>query len=267
MSTATLTQRQQIVDSLSDDLTALGWNQKNKFWWVRGETGDEWFEYGGEFTGAPEKHLLQLIQNDQGRPEGSTGVVIATEGWAYPQTLTDSLTSEAALRAYWRLMPPSEHPDKVELRQLLLVSADGEVLGLTTKNDSGKEWARIGPETVSPVGDAVVDSARALFGLHDTLKDRVSRRNQPKRGGDPFPMPDLEGMPDEIKESFLRVKAILETVADVMDGSLSPTEASLKVFLALDEPSRREMLAGMPPTLVEQLAQAMPEELRKQYGL
>lgn len=250
----TLTPRQQLVDLLCDDLNVQGWNQKNKIWFVKGEVGDEWLEFAGEFSGPPENHIVDLISKSE-QPEDVTGLLVSTEGWAYPKKLTETFKTEAALRSYWRLVPPSEHPERVEIRHLLFASKDGEVIGLTSHHDAEgtKEWAALTVEQKCPTGDSTVDAARAFLGLNDSLKGRVSAAI-----GSPV---------DHARASLDTLKDILDTMKDVIDGKMTQQEATIKIMESMPEDQRRQMVNDMPDFIKDEFRKQLPEELRKKYGL
>lgn len=262
--TTALTPRQRLVDLLCDDLNTQGWDQNNKLWFVKGDAGDEWFEFVGEFSGAPENHLVDLIAKDDSR-EGVTGVVVSTEGWAYPKKLADTFKSEAALRSYWRLVPPSEHPEKVEIRHLLFASSDGEVIGLTARRDSEgtREWAALTADQTCPTGDRTVDAARALLGINDALKQRVmaTLRKQPNTSGPMIGMvPGLSGLNEQLQ-------SILGTLQEVLDGKITAPEATLQLFHSMPEEQRVQMLADMPEFIKDEFRNLLSDEERKKYGL
>lgn len=261
--TTALTPRQRLVDTLCDDLNAQGWDQKNKLWFVKGETGDEWFEFAGTFDGAPENHLVDLIAKDDSTRDDVTGLVVSTEGWAYPKKLTETFKTEAALRSYWRLVPPSEHPEKVEVRHLLFASADGEVIGLTARRDTEgtKEWAALTADQACPTGDRTVDAARALLGLNAALKQRVlSTIRKPSA-------PTMIGMATTGAGLAEQLQQLLGTLQDVVDGNMSPPEATLKLFHAMPEEQRLSMLADMPDFIKAEFKHLLTEEERNKYGL
>lgn len=261
----TLTPRQRLIDTLCGDLNAQGWDQRNKLWFVRGDTGDEWLEFAGEFNGAPENHLVDIIAKDKTH-EGVTGVVVSSEGWAYPKSLADTfkVKTESALRAYWRLVPPSEHPEKVEIRHLLFAANDGDVIGLTSRRDTEgtKEWASLSIEQACPTGDRTVDAARALLGLNDALKQRVlaTLGNKPRGDSLTGPMASLNDLNSQLQN-------ILGTLQEVIDGNLTAPEATLKMFYGMPEEQRFAMLADMPDSIKEEFRQLLPRKEQEKYGL
>lgn len=251
--TTALTPRQRLIDTLCNDLNFQGWDQPNKMWYVKGDVSDEWLEFAGQFSGAPENHLVDTIAKNAGT-EGVTGVVVSSEGWAYPKKLAESFKSESALRAYWRLTPPSDHPEKVEIRHLLLVSQDGEVIGLTAHHDAEgtKQWARLDASTPCPTGDRVVDAGRALLGLNDALKQRVLSAQS---GG------------QNISGDIAELRSILDAMKSVIDGNMTTPEATLKLFYSVPEDVRRQMISQMPEFLKDEMRKLLPPDEAPKYGL
>lgn len=240
-----LTPRQRIVDLLCQDLNSQGWNQRNKVWFVKGDVGDEWLEFVEEFEGPPENRIVDMIAKNQ-LQDGATGVLVSTEGWAYPEHLTASFKTEQALRAYWRLVPPPDHAERVEIRQLVLTCNDGEVIGLIYHNDKDatRTWSYLDAAATCPTGDRTIDAARGLLGLNEPMVEKVRL---------------MAGL-----EPLARLAEVLE---QAMTGELDNDTAMVSVFKAMPEEVRRLMLADMPDDMKAQLRRLLPEEDRKHYGL
>lgn len=243
----TLTARQKILGVLSGDLDAQGWNQPNKLWFVKGEVGDEWLEFVETFSGAPENHLVGLIAKGD-KPDDVTGMVIATEGWTYPPSLMATFKSEQALRAFWRLSPPDKHPQRVELRQLLAVHQDGEVINLIVHNaaDIEDRWAQLDVAAKSPTGDRTIDAARGYLGLNDAIVARIR---------------DTAANPLDL------INKLAGVIQQTVKGEIGTDEATLSIFNSMPEEVRVEMVAGMPDQLKDVLRRLLPAEERSKYGL
>lgn len=245
MSVDTSTPRQRMLLLLSSDLDVQGWDQKNKLWFVKGEATDEWLEYAGEFTGAPENHLLDLIIADQ-LPKDAHGVLVATEGWDYPKELNATFKTEASRKAYWETKPPSEHPDRIEIRHLLLACNDGDVLALTISNEPDPviQWASVDASTPCPIGDRTADAARALVGLNEPLTHRLYQ---------------YEGMKV--------MSSIGEALDKALSGDATDEEVCREIFLALPEKMRHALVSDMPEELRDLLRRALTDEEQNHYGL
>lgn len=241
----TLSPRQRLLAQLADDLNVHGWNQKNKIWSVNGEPGDEWLSFLGEFKGAPENYLVDLIAGSK-LPEGAHGVVVASEGWDYPRQFKSALADEAALRTAWKQTPPYKHPQRVEIRHLMLACQDGEVIGLTVSHEAEPVtmWARLDASTPSPVGDRTIDAARALLGINDQLARRVNQ---------------LEGI-----QTIANIAAALDKA---MSGEASEEEITRDLFLALPDAMKTQVVAEMPDDIKEIVRSVLSEEERRKYGL
>jgi hypothetical protein len=244
---STLTARQQIIDMLSGDLNAQGWNQSNKLWFVKGDVDDEWLEFVETFTGAPENHLVQMISKGD-KAEDVNGLVIATEGWTYPPELMATFKSEQALRSFWRLSPPDKHPNRIELRQLLFVHKDGEVINLVVHNaDIAKKWASMDAETKCPTGDRTIDAARGFLGINEAIVSRI--RSTP--GGSPL-------------DAMQKISGVMQ---QALSGQINPDEATLGIFNSMPEQVRIEMVKQMPDQIKETLRRLLTPEEQQKYGL
>ncbi len=51
-------------------------------------------------------------------------VVLVSEGWTYPEFLMDQYTTEEGVRNLYKLQPPSQHPQRVEVRHVVGVTPD-----------------------------------------------------------------------------------------------------------------------------------------------
>lgn len=262
----TLTPRQRLVDTLCGDLNAQGWDQPNKLWYLKGDASDEWLEYAGEFNGAPENHLVDLIAANK-MPADATGVLIASEGWAYPKALTASFKTDEALRAYWRLNPPSEHANKVEIRHLLLATRDGEVLGLTYRHEGEgvREWARLDASVACPTGDRVVDAARGMLGINPDLVNRV--KSNPMFAAPDSPAGKLAALGETTNDLLGQIKNISDTLQAVNQGEISEEEATVRLFRSVPEHVRRQIVEQMPPELREVFRRLLPPDEGQRYGL
>jgi hypothetical protein len=243
-----LTARQRLVLTLSGDLMAGPWDQANKLWYLKGTVGDEWLEYAGEFTTSIETRLLDVALEDQ-LPADATGILVATEGWDYPEQLSASLRAkgESALKAYWGLYPPVDHPQRVSTRNMLLTCGDGEVIGLTTRQDNAEAtaWAHLDGAESSPTGHETIDMTRAILGLFPALMDRLKNNGSHTR----------------------TVQAVLDAVDGAISGRLNEGEAMMAMLEALPDDRRAELFASMPEGLRHTLRSTLTDEQARRFGL
>lgn len=242
-----LSSRQRLMLTLADDLNVQGWNQHNKIWTLTGTPTDEWISFLSEFSGPPEKHLADLLSK-RFKPEGH-GLLVATEGWDYPVEVKAQLKDTAALRALWVKTPPDKHPQRVEIRHLLLACQDGEVIGLTVSNESVPmiRWARVDADAPSPTGDAVIDTARAVLGINEELAQRVDQVSQ--------------------LDQLASIVNIATALDKAMSGQYSEEEVTRDLFLALPDSMRRQVVADMPDDIKEIVRGVLTEEECRRYGL
>lgn len=257
-----LTERQMIVKDLCQDLNAQGWDQLNKLWYLRGEPGDEWLEYVGDFNTAPEYRLFEMIGAGD-FPTDASGVVFSQEGWDYPSSLRSTFSSERAMYAYWRLVPPSEHPEKINVRQLVLAARDGAVVALKhwDEADDAHEWALMDADTASPVGVELVDAARAVVGLNDRMAQIIQKA---KALGESAIEPEVTAQSSTKREALAKINDI---VTRVLAHEITPEDGQRELFRAMPDDVREEMLSDMPQELKDAFARHLSDEERRRYGL
>lgn len=242
-----LTARQRLVDTLSGDLLAGPWDQPSKLWFLKGEAGDEWLEYAGEFNSSPENRLLDIVLDDS-LPADATGILVATEGWDYPRQLSASLKAKGddALKAYWALYPPSEHPKRVSTRNLVLACNDGDVIGLTKREDVVEEasWAKLDASTPCPTGNRLIDTARALLGQYPDLLDKLNQT-----------------------DGLRAIKSITDTIDQAISGRLDQVETTIALLEAIPEPQRSRMIQDMPDEVKSAIRSMLSEDQVRRFGL
>lgn len=239
-----LTPRQRLLDVLCRDLDAEGWDQNYKVWLVRGTADDEYLEYLADFRDEPEG-FFAVMALDQTVGDDATGLVLATEGWSYPPQLRDSFKSAEAFRAYWAVAPPMNHPERIETRHLILVSADGAVEGLLDyRDDTASEWSHMDLEPNAISGNATIDLMRGALGC-----------NEPVIGA-------LRAINDTV------IKPI-QAAADKLTEAGEPWDVhriSYEFLKALPHHVRVQTVAALPPEIRAQI-DAMPEDLRRDLGI
>jgi hypothetical protein len=243
----TLTPRQRLLDVLCGDLNVQGWDLKPKVWFVVGEPDDEYLEFHEEFETDPNAYFGQLALTHTLR-ENVTGLVVMTEGWAYPEALQNSFKTPQAQQAYWRLMPPAEHPDRLETRSLLFTSKDGSVLSMLAFRDGkvATKWSEMKPEQDAPSGNALIDMMLAILGHNATLMNTLNNVNE------------------QIVKPLLDLGKVLERGAD---EGWSASQISVEILRSVPPEIRKNMIDTMPPEVREQMMQDLTPEQLREFGL
>lgn len=181
----TLNARQEMLDSLCTDLLNSGWDKPNLTWFILGSDGDEYLDFIAEFVSEPAHWMLQRAEEGTLR-DSVRGIVVSYESWTYPKALRDMLHENQALQedgvslAYRSLVAPSDHPQREQVRTIVLVARDGEVLRCDRYSDQDETLHHGHPEGVAltgPTGADLVDQMRTLLGInspHD-LKHQLAR--------------------------------------------------------------------------------------------
>lgn len=159
--------RRPLLKQLCDDLDAEGWGQPFKAWQVKGSVGDEYLVLVATFDQSPDGLLASMILKGP-QPEDVTGLVVATEGWSYPPAFRESFSSLEALQAYRELIPPADHRDRIETRNLLLASRDASIMRmLHYRDETEDEWTFMAIAPNMYTGDSTIDAMRAALGLNE----------------------------------------------------------------------------------------------------
>lgn len=177
----TLNARQKMLDSLSTDLLNSGWDKPNLTWFMLGSDGDEYLDFIAEFTTGPAHWMMHRAEEGTLR-DSVRGIVVSYESWAYPRALRDMLQENGvSLAAYRALIAPSDHPQREQVRTLVLVARDGEVLRCDRHSDEDEtmhqEYLEEVPST-GPTGVELVDQMRILLAICAPLHDPRHLRHQ-----------------------------------------------------------------------------------------
>lgn len=127
-------QRQTLISSVESDINAMGWDRPARVFLLQGEPGDEFLRMMSEVEGHVGDFLEMATTSLGPIPEnGSLGLAVATEGWTYPRHIGEQLAKMTAEEQaeYGKLVRPSEHPERREVRSVILVTRDGEVAAIT----------------------------------------------------------------------------------------------------------------------------------------
>lgn len=258
----TLTSRQALIGSLCDDLNALGWEQPVKMWFLRGEPGDEYFEFVSAQVGDPEDQLLKII-GDGTSNEGVVGVAIAFEGWGYPANVEAALHTKQQLEAMWRMRPPSSHPERVELRQVVLTTRGGEVNALTYRHEGEgvRRWHSLPESSVGePTDNRVIDGSRAFLGDNEALAARI-------RGASVEFAEGATLTPVEAMETLMKLTEVMRRYQEGGPGVTDADVMDREMFMAFPEVVRLKLVEMMPPDLKTHLRALLTDEEANKYGL
>ena len=161
--------RLTMLVSLEGDLTAMGWDQPAKLFAIVPHDGEEFFELSNTIEGNVLEFLDDLSQN--ARPaEGVVGLVLATEGWAYPEDIKFGKDDQAVMQQYYKMMPPSEHPRRREVRSLSLMDRTGASLQVTRVRNGALDTDGV------DVGGRLSLAMRQVLGLEDVSETEALAR-------------------------------------------------------------------------------------------
>ena len=84
-------------------------------------------------------------------PPGSIAIGFVSEAWTYPQSLLDEYDTEEGLLELNRRQPPSQHPQRVELRMAVILTPVGLVAVSRTRDEDPRllDGAHLGGRVVN----------------------------------------------------------------------------------------------------------------------
>lgn len=166
-----LTARKKMLDTLSDDLVYEGWDLPCKLWMVLGDNDDPYLEFVGNYEMDPEHWFMHRAEEGTVK-DTVIGLVTCWESWCYPKALGEHFdqhreTGRTALGAYGAIIGPQGHPDHGNLRSVMAVFRDGEVIK-TEHYDTGVKTFNAMTEhpLTGAVGDQLVDHMRSVLGIN-----------------------------------------------------------------------------------------------------
>lgn len=230
-------ERERMLRLLENDIDALGWDQTPKAWAVSlAEDGEEMLNLIDELPGHPVQTLLHLASTGELKHE-AVALVVANESWQYPQYLNESLRGDRrAHKALWSLLPPNQHPDRIEGRQVTLVDRTGQAMSI--HRERNKDEAILNTE----IDSSLVHAMRCLLGIDrrwNHLRDTVGKS-----------MMMLSGMMEVMKQGHDELWTEQQYIAAI-------TEVFAKNHPDGDNPGK----------VATEIMKDMPTELRRHLGL
>jgi hypothetical protein len=151
------------------------------------------------------------------------------------------------LAAYWRFVPPQQHPERIETRHLVLTCTDGSIAGMLDyhKEDVRPEWSFMTIDKNLSTGNPTLDIMRAVLGINEPLLGTLRAVN------DGVVRP-LEGM--------------METIKAGQEEGWDQAKMSYELLKGLPYQVRLETIATMPQELRDAVY-SMPEEMRRELGI
>ena len=235
-------EREELLRTLENDIDALGWDQHSKLWGVLvdEDSGEEYLKLMKELPGYAPDEIMKIAKRGRAK-ESVKGVVVAVEAWSYPQDVMTSLQNDPeSFHALYALLPPGEHPERVERRAVSMFNRDG-TYACVTRPRGGE------PELMAAVDPALAPPIAALLGM----VPRARKLNKKQRR-------------EAFRHVFKTVKTMaeivkfMETVQEEMEETIEregiTQEAYLRrVFDSIDEDIRDDLISTMPPDLKKML--------------
>lgn len=120
--------RERLLLQAEQDVDVLGWDKSPRLWVVRRDetSGEEYLDLvSGEIVGHPLEWIKHMVTH-HGPLDGDEvqGMVLCTEGYTYPDALlrqVQGMSPDEATRFLSNHGLPSEHPERQEMRSLVMV--------------------------------------------------------------------------------------------------------------------------------------------------
>lgn len=159
-------ERKRLMETVESDIAVHGWDQPARLWVLhKADDGDEYLELVmREIPGHPADFLERAKIWGTLDPSKVAGVVLSSEGWTFPDRVTEPLRSlppAEQRRILEKMNPPSSFEDRKELRQVFLVTSAGEVYAMMRARD---EEAEFFDGNSGQFGGRLVDALRGILG-------------------------------------------------------------------------------------------------------
>lgn len=236
-------ERENLLRTLENDVDALGWDQPAKLWGVLvdEDSGEEYLKMMRTLDGYAPDAIMKIAKKGRAK-ENVKGVVIAVEAWSYPDDVMRPLLQDSeSYHALYNLLPPSEHPQRVERRAVTMFNRDGTYACVTRSRDGS-------PEMLAAVDPALSPPIAALLGMVPRAKkmSKKQRRASFRAAMKPF-------------KTLAEIIALIEQIQDEMNDTMAEKGITQEEYL-------RELFEGMPEEVRNDLIESMPDDLKKMLG-
>lgn len=235
-------EREKLLRTLESDVDALGWDQPAKVWGVLvdEETGEEYLKLLRTLDGYAPKAIKEIAKRGKVK-ESVKGVVVAVEAWSYPdETLEPMLEDPQSFQALYNLLPPSEHPQRVERRAVSMFNRDG-TYACVTRARGGE------PQLLAAVDPAMAPAVAALLGMDGSKMTPEQRKRALQRIVGPM-------------RTMHEISHVLEEMREDMEETCRREGITQEEYI-------RRLFEEMPDDIRKDLVDNMPPELKKMLGL
>lgn len=225
-------ERKKMLELLENDIDALGWDQPNTLYAIlEDEEGEDYIQRISQVDGHPADWFEARAVIGMDVHPMVKGLLLASEGWSYPMDVYEAYNGDLeSLSSLMRLMPPSQHPNRVEHRNLIAVLREGEgglAFGLMhRRGESSVEF--------TIVDGRISDSMKRFLGLDEEFAQRRTIAM------------------DAIKEATSHLNQIME---EAKEKGWDQKQVVM------------EMINRAPENVREAMMKEMPDDMREWLGL
>lgn len=148
----------ELTEQVASHVASWGWDQNSSLWLITDSEGG----FSVSDVRSLATHPYEALQKRHA-PPGTTAVVLIFEGWTYPEFL-----EEQSFAQQKEMTPPSQHPNRVEVRQGVTMGKDGHVILFSQKRGKEPEFFfedRSRPETINiGIEGSIPDALRCYLG-------------------------------------------------------------------------------------------------------
>ena len=148
----------ELVQKIDSVMEQYGWDQPHAIFGIK----DGVFVKIKDFLDHPIPVLAAMTQEITDSEEKTLeAVIMSVEGWTYPDNVFGEgvKSTREAVEALYQIIPPSKHPNRVEIRNVFCATKDGEFT--FTKKRGGQVIFHDKLSSESQVEGPVPDALRA----------------------------------------------------------------------------------------------------------
>lgn len=170
----------KLIETVESDINVLGWDKPARIFVLKGEEGDEYLELFTELDMNPIDFLEQATYRLGPIPaDDNRGIAVVSEGYTYSKEVSAQLGTKTPdeQREFYEMLPPSQHPDRREVRSVVMVQRNGEVQSVNRlRGVNGEDDEVFGAG--GNMDGRLVDTMRMALGLNEDFNAAWAKHNE-----------------------------------------------------------------------------------------